>query len=251
MTMHDPDAPVRRLVSAVDMHAYSGRRTFQQVDFQRTLIDALDAAAAQSGLDRSAWYLQEQGDAEVAVLPADAPEPVVVADFVRELANRLARVNHSPDPAERLRLRVAIHSGMVHFGRNGLPGPAAVDACRLLDAPALKAALRDGDADLALILSDGLFHDVVSPGYRGLRAVDFTRVEVTVKEFTGVGHMRLLGGPGTRRGPARENSPAAARPSAEPGGTGHGTHLSIGAWSSGAGDAIGRDQINHGDRHVR
>jgi hypothetical protein len=252
----DPDTPVRRTVLAVDVHHYSSARPLHQVDIQETLIDSLDTAATLSGLDRSGWYRQPQGDAEVAVLPADASEPAVVADLVQELTNRLARVNHVQDPALRLRLRVAVHSGMVHFGRNGLPGPAAVQTCRLLDSPALKRALASSDADLALIVSDGLFRDIVEPGYRGLRAVDFTPVEVRLKEFTGTGHIRLLGGPGARRPaeppvepdrPHDETAPAAGADRwADAGRPEVPQEMRATAWASGDhGVAIGRDQLNH------
>ncbi|WP_433248434.1 hypothetical protein [Actinomadura nitritigenes] len=254
--MSDPDTPVRRTVVAVDVHQYSSARSLQQVDIQETLIDVLDTAATLSGLDRSGWYKQAQGDAEVAVLPADAPEPVVVADLVQELTNRLARVNHVQDPALRLRLRVAVHSGMVHFGRNGLPGPAAVQTCRLLDSSVLKRALASSDADLALIVSDALFRDIVEPGYRGLRAVEFTPVEVRLKEFTGTGHVRLLGGPGARTPaapadrPARPGDEAAPAPAdgREPKAARPGSRQEIHAAAVATGEqgvAIGRDQHNH------
>lgn len=251
----DSDNPVRRLVVASDVHRYSGAAPLHQVDIQKALIDALDSAAALSGLDRSLWYTQAQGDAELAVLPADSSEPIVIADLVRELTNRLARVNHAPDPALRLRLRVAIHSGIVHFGSNGLPGPAAIHTCRLLEAPPLKEALAAGTADLALIISDELFRDIVKPGYRGLRATEFTSVEVKVKEFTGTGHLRLLGGPDVPSTTAEERT---GEPVEDDGNTGvrpgrsvsPATHTQVGAWASGEhGVAIGRDQINYGDRH--
>ncbi|MFG2089815.1 hypothetical protein [Spirillospora sp. NPDC048824] len=251
----DPDTPVRRTVVAADVHHYSEAAPLQQVDIQKTLIDALDSAATLSGLDRSRWYTQAQGDAELAVLPADAPEPIVIADLVRELTNQLARVNHAADPALRLRLRVAIHSGIVHFGHNGLPGPAAIETCRLLEARPLKEALSASTADLALIVSDRLFHDIVEAGYRGLRAADFTSVEVAVKEFAGTGHVRLLGGPGA---PAAAGDKIPTDPVREDGRTRavrDETTLPVelphlGAWASGDhGIAIGGDQINYGDHY--
>jgi hypothetical protein len=118
----------------------------------------------------------------------------VVADFPCELATSLRRHNRSLRPEDRLRLRVAIHCGVLHMGALGFPGAAPVEAFRLLDAPPFKQALAAADdAEVALIVSEQLFRDIVTPGYRGLRQQWFRKVTVTVKEFSGIGYVTLPG----------------------------------------------------------
>lgn len=220
--MPHADTPLRRLVVAVDAQRYSGRDALGQVDLQQALIDAVNSAADASRLDRSSWHRQAQGDAELVILSPETNEAVVVADFPRELASSLRRQNRSLRADARLRLRIAIHVGLLHMGALGYPGPAPVETCRLLDAPILKETLAaSDDADLALIVSAQLFKDVVMPGYRGLRPELFREVQVKVKEYAGTGYMTLpgLGAPSSsdssRTAPAAAPSPGAPRPAGD------------------------------------
>jgi hypothetical protein len=198
-----PDNPLRRLIVAVDVHRYSGRDSLAQIDIQRALIDALDKAAHAVGLDRVHWEKQQQGDGELAILPADVNEAVVVADFVKKLVAVLRRQNRSLRRESRLRIRVAIHNGMLHRGANGYPGPGPVTACRLRDAPQVKDALAAADdADLALIVSAEIFRDIVSEDYGDLRPEEFRRVAVALKEYEGEGYLWLPGSAAVSEPPA-------------------------------------------------
>ncbi|GAA3510398.1 hypothetical protein [Actinomadura keratinilytica] len=176
----------------MDVHRYSGRDPLEQVDIQKSLVEALDTAADQVGLDRDAWCRQEGGDSELAVLPADVDEAVVVADFTRELAISLRRQNRSRRHECRLRVRMAMHCGVLLEGANGYAARAPVEACRLRDSAELRKALASrANADLALIVSDVLFRDIVEPGYRGLQPDRFQQVSVCEKEYRGVGYILL------------------------------------------------------------
>jgi hypothetical protein len=210
ITVIDADTPLRRLIIAVDVHRYSLRDPLAQVDTQQALVDALETAAAKVGLDRRTWHLQSIGDAELAIAPADVDEPAIVADFVEELRKRLLRQNRSLRREVRLRVRVAIHSGILHLAANGYAGPGPVETCRLLDAAPLKQALAAADeADLALIVSESLFRDMVKPEYRGLQPKDFRPVHVKVKEFDSTGYITL---PGSHLPPASNDEPAPPSP---------------------------------------
>ena len=202
--MWHADTPLRRLMVAVDVHRYSSQDPLGQVDAQQAVTDALSRAAEAVGLDRSLWRTQPQGDAELTVLPPETDEATVLADFPRELATSLHRHNRSRNAEHRLRLRVAMHCGVLHLGALGYPGSAPIETCRLLDAPAFKQALVEADdADVALIVSEQLFADIVAPGYRGLRPQWFRRVTVAVKEYSGTGYVTLpgLGSPATGDSP--------------------------------------------------
>ncbi|SCF17686.1 hypothetical protein GA0070216_10620 [Micromonospora matsumotoense] len=78
---------------------------------------------------------------------------------------------------------IGVHEGLVHLdGDNGFPGEAVVTACRLVDSPQLKAALRRfPDAQVALIVSDRLYQDV-SRHYGDPRPAHFLRVTAGLPE---------------------------------------------------------------------
>lgn len=244
--MPHADTPLRRLMVAVDVHRYSSLDPLGQVDAQQALADALSRAAEAVGLHRSLWRTQPQGDAELAVLPPETDEAAVVADFPRELATSLYRQNRSRKAEHRLRLRVAMHCGVLHLGALGYPGPAPIETCRLLDAPPLKQALAEAaDADVALIVSAQLFGDIVAPGYRGLRPHWFRKVPVTVKEYSGNGYVTLPGlGPPSAGDPPPDSPTVSPAPDApRPGGT---YTLKIRAVTTApSSTAIGRDQHIH------
>ncbi|UWP83130.1 hypothetical protein [Dactylosporangium fulvum] len=108
-----------------------------------------------------------------------------MADLVPALDRILREHNHSLLPEAKVRLRVAIHQGLVHLtGANGFPGEAVVEVCRLLDAEPLRQALTAfPHASVALIVSRSIFQDVVRHGYRGLRPQRFAQVQVKVKQL--------------------------------------------------------------------
>ena len=65
-----------------------------------------------------------------------------------------------PGP-ERIRLRMALHAGEVHYDQHGVTAVAVNLAFRLLDARPLKAALADSPGVLAVIVSSWFFEEVV------------------------------------------------------------------------------------------
>jgi hypothetical protein len=242
--MWHADTPLRRLIVAADVHRYSTRDPLGQIDAQQALLDALTSAADAIGLDRSLWHRQPQGDAELAILPPETDEAAVVADLPRELAIRLRRQNRMLKTDVRLRLRVAMHCGMLHMGALGYPGPAPVETCRLLDAQALRQALAEtGDADLALIVSEQLFKDIVVPGYRGLRPELFRQVLVVVKEYSGNGYITLPGlstvPPGDSPGDSQPDLPSSR------GQSGTWTPVTARAVTYGSGDAVAGHKIKN------
>ncbi|MEO3747538.1 hypothetical protein [Plantactinospora sp. B5E13] len=172
--------PERRLLIAVDMERYSRRSNLRQYEAQQAFQQLLHEAAAQVGLDRVSWKTQQAGDGELAILPADAREPQIIGRLVPELNRLVRRYNASRLPAARVRLRVALHQGLVHLdGANGFPGTAVNEVCRLCDAPQLKRALADfPDAGVALVVSAGIYRDVVVEYPEELRPERFRQVEV-------------------------------------------------------------------------
>ncbi|MEV0258593.1 hypothetical protein AB0H82_30565 [Streptomyces sp. NPDC050732] len=189
-----PEAiPQRRLCLAADLEQYSRLDTRTQSMVQSDLVRLLDEAATLTGLDRTAWARQPQGDQEFAVLPEATPEAAVLGPFVHHLAACLGARNTRP-PTPRVRIRLAVDTGVATDAALGHAGPAPVAVARYVNAPQLKVVLSAiPAADLAVIVSDRLYQDVVRSGHPGLDAAQYVRAHVRVKEFGGYGWILVPG----------------------------------------------------------
>ncbi|SNS45470.1 hypothetical protein SAMN05443665_1004119 [Actinomadura meyerae] len=207
-----------RLLVAVDIQGYSRRDAREQLRAQRELSDALDRAARGVGLDRARWHKQVGGDGELAVLPEGTDPAPVAGDFVILLDEALREANDG-DAAGRFRLRVrlALHHGTLTAGPFGPAGDAPITVQRLLDATPLRRLLSgDTGRDLAYVVSDSLFEDVVRTGFCALPPHEFQAVKVAAKGATFRGHIhtgraagRAAGDAGARGGPASRPAPGA------------------------------------------
>ncbi|NED35622.1 hypothetical protein G3I64_24285 [Streptomyces sp. SID8499] len=189
-----PDgSPRRRLCLAADVEQYSRLDTRIQAAVQTDLVRMLDEAASLSGLNRSAWSRQPQGDLEFAVLPEATPETSVLGSFVHHLGIRLRDHNVRPS-VPRIRLRLAMDTGVVAAAALGHAGPAPVAVARYVNALQLRTVLAaHPTADLAVIVSDRLYQDVVKSGGPDLDPAQYVRVHVRAKEFGGYGWIRVPG----------------------------------------------------------
>ncbi|MGW0507312.1 hypothetical protein [Micromonospora sp. NPDC003241] len=176
--------PERRMLICVDMERYSGRGNVQQYEAQQDFHRLLREAAAEVGLHREGWTTQQSGDGELAILPRELPEAYLIGRFVPELNRRLRRYNVSRLPSARIRLRIAVHQGMVHLdGANGFPGQAVVLVSRLCDAAPVRRALAAfPDAGIALVVSSDIYRDVVTEYPEQIRPDRFQRIDVRIPD---------------------------------------------------------------------
>jgi class 3 adenylate cyclase len=174
-----------RPLLAVDIQGYSARSPRMQLQAQRALRNVMEAAAGQAGLDSRLWFRQQAGDGELAVLPEDIDVATVVGVFVPALQAELERLNRAAGPQVRLRVRLALHHGPLILGGSATFGPAGhapVVVSRLLDARPLRLHLRaHPDIDLAVIVSEGLYRDVICSGFCALAPEDFRPVRPKIK----------------------------------------------------------------------
>ncbi|MEV2250725.1 hypothetical protein AB0I94_09135 [Streptomyces sp. NPDC050147] len=235
--------PHRRLCLAVDVEQYSRLDTLMQSAVQSELVRMLDEAAALTGLDRAAWMRQPQGDLEFAVLPEATPEHAVLGPFVHHLAVRVGDRNTCP-AAQRVRLRMAVDTGMVATAALGHAGPAPVAVARYVNAPQLKAVLATlTAADLAVIVSDRLYQDIVRSGRRGLDPTQYVRAHVRVKEFGGYGWIRVPGhAPDDVRSAVAESPEPDQKPSPEADAPSRTTRTDLSQYVH-QGAAVGRDVV--------
>jgi hypothetical protein len=196
---------VDRFVIGVDIQRYSTRVMRRQVLLRERLDRILAAAADKAGISRTEWLRMDTGDGELAVLPADVDLLAAVRQFVTELDVLLADHNEDHAPDVGIRLRVAMHSGVLTPASNGYTGPALVDLQRLLDSPPVRAALTDVPAaHLAQIISSAVYERAVVPELGGLRPRQFREVKVDVKEYHETAYLYVPNGWPERRQPAFE-----------------------------------------------
>src|SRR5947209_11228282 len=122
----------RYLCVSVDVAGYGGNDDARQARIHADLFDLLDRAGERAGLDRRRWIRQPKGDEELALIPVEEPLGRAVGDFCLELAAALWRYNGTRDPADQMRLRVALDEGLVDVSRNGFAGRAVVGVSRLV-----------------------------------------------------------------------------------------------------------------------
>lgn len=157
-----PSGAAVRLCLAADVTGYSRRPNHLAERTQSWLVRALAQARANAGLDEATVVLQAQGDGQFAVLPVGIDESRVIPDLVEGLAEALRRTNHGLSAEERVRLRVALHRGLMKPADSGWVGTAAIAVHRILDSPPLRAAIRDTPtADYVLGVPDLLYQDVI------------------------------------------------------------------------------------------
>ena len=131
---------------------------------------------------------EDRGDGVFVLVPAEVPKALLAESLPPALVTALRAHNDGHPGPERIRLRMALHAGEVHYDQHGVTAVAVNLAFRLLDAGPLKAALASSSGVLAVIVSSWFFEEVVrhsgaAPGYRP--------VDVAVKETTTTGWICL------------------------------------------------------------
>ncbi|MEV4137257.1 hypothetical protein AB0J72_34420 [Dactylosporangium sp. NPDC049742] len=208
--MTQPDKIDRYLCLSIDVVGYGGHDDRTQAAIQRRLIDLLDVAAAEAGVDRGLWIRQAKGDEELALVPAGGGVARVVGGFCLELAAALLRNNLRAGPEGPIRLRVGADEGLVEPGDNGFVGRPVVGATRLGASQAAREALAAAPAaSLVVVLAAGVHRDWVQSGRSGLPQEQFRLVRVHEKETETDAWVWT---PGTLQGTADVPAPEPAAP---------------------------------------
>ncbi|MFI0370818.1 tetratricopeptide repeat protein [Actinomadura sp. 1N219] len=165
----------RSLCAGLDIKGWSSRLVPEQIRAQQALVGVALAACREAGLPEE--IVQSSGDGVLIMPPSDIDESAVIPALVSELEVALWQENRLLADGARIRLRLALTSGLVTPGPAGFNGTAVIDCFRLLDSPPVKAALDDFPrAQLAVIVSDHLYQDVIRNGFRSLSPEDFWQV---------------------------------------------------------------------------
>ena len=149
-----PAGPPRlRAIVALDIEQSTTRPDPVKAEFRIMLYELFEAALRSAGIgpDRRDPFV-DRGDGLLALVdPAELPP--LLSRAVPVFAQLLAGYNASLPPRRQLRVRVVVHAGQVRRDDNGYFGEALDIACRLLDAPEAKAALKAAPEPLLLVIS--------------------------------------------------------------------------------------------------
>jgi hypothetical protein len=175
------------LCIAADIERYRRFNNLEAARVQERFTKVLRSACGRAGLARTEIGVQQSGDGQFLVLSPGLDELVVIPGFVAGLSISLQQTNADLNSHARLRLRLAMHRGLLRPGPNGWIGNSAIAVHRLLDSTSLRTALVGAPtANFGLAVSDTLYQDVIVHGYPGLTPELFRRKVVSIpdKGFT-------------------------------------------------------------------
>ncbi|MFE9461587.1 hypothetical protein [Streptomyces californicus] len=177
------------LVISVDARRSGQYGDAEKPRMRERIYRILDTAFAQAGVDRRALYTGDRGDGVLMAVPGRIAVTRLLGLWVVEVHESLREENSSLRVP--LGLRIAMHVGPVRHDSNGINGRAVDLACRLADAEVGRRLLDAEGADLVLVVSGSLYHDVVSAGGKFILPERFAPAELNLKEgeFTGWFHL--------------------------------------------------------------
>jgi hypothetical protein len=179
-----PSAPLPRFGFAIDVVGYGTRSEPLRQDIAVRLRSLVATVLDGIGVAERDADVVDTGDGGMVFLPSATDPTRAFPRLLAETPAWLARDNARY--RDRMRLRMAVSSGLLGRGPTGLTGPLLVDISRLLDSAALRQEVdRHRDSDLVVLVADALHNDVVRP-YLDPKQYVFRRVDVKVKEFFGV-----------------------------------------------------------------
>ncbi|MFI1356894.1 hypothetical protein ACH4TV_25440 [Streptomyces sp. NPDC020898] len=174
--------PVSRTILLLDIERFSDRDDVEQAYLRRMLYDITDRALESAGIDETRRLRADRGDSVMELIDANAPVTALLRALLMEVPAQLRAVNRMASSSAQIRLRGVVATGYVAVDEHdGWVGTDLNNACRLLDAQLLRAALSERPHDFALIVSDALYAGVVRHDHPGIPADEFHPVGVDTK----------------------------------------------------------------------
>ena len=152
-------------------------RMFMREELYRILEQAFDG----SGTPWTACFREDRGDGVLVVVPPSIAAKGIIDPLPELLRRLIRRHNHVSCAAAHIQLRVVAHLGPVDHDGHGFVGTDVDFLFRLLDARPLKDALASTGADLALIVSDYVYRNIVSRHPSLVSPAAFSPVRFQVK----------------------------------------------------------------------
>ncbi|MFF4017765.1 hypothetical protein [Streptomyces sp. NPDC001843] len=174
--------PVSRTMLLLDIEKYSDRDDVEQAYLRRVLYDIADRALERAGIDETRRLRADRGDSVMELIDANASVTALLRALLTEVPSQLHGYNRLASRSAQIRLRGVVATGYVAVDTHGgWVGSDLNHACRLLDAPLLRAALRERTDGFALCVSEGVHTGIVRHDHHGIPADDFHPVTVTSK----------------------------------------------------------------------
>ncbi|MGW0612006.1 hypothetical protein [Streptomyces sp. NPDC002788] len=176
----DPDpwlAPRRGLLLAIGADKSADVGVLTQRQSQEAITLLVNEAADRTRLDRARWVMHEREDELLWILPEEARAPSLIDDFMPALNADLRAFNRGREADTRLRLRAAVHIGVIQPG--GVQGFVSRSrVVRILNSTALGTVLdKEPGACLAVALSEYVFDKVVVAGHTAVPRRAFRRIQ--------------------------------------------------------------------------
>ncbi|MDX3516354.1 hypothetical protein [Streptomyces scabiei] len=232
--------PVFRTILLFDIEQFGSRDDVEQAFLRRILYDVVDATVAAAHVDETDRLRADRGDSVMELIDTRVSVPTLLKTLLTETPALLHNKNRLLASSARMRVRIVLASGYVAVDElDGWVGSDLNHAVRLLNADALRDALKQSDAGSVLCVSDGIYGGVVRHGPLGVRPDDFHRITVETKEGPTVAWLH-----GEDRRPAGSPPVEGAPPSAGPAAGDAHNHTQVG------GDQYGvTGGTVHGDLH--
>jgi transcriptional regulator with XRE-family HTH domain len=130
---------------------------------REALYRILERAFDESGIPWTACSTEDRGDGVLVVVPPDLTPRGIIDPLPERLRSLIRLHNHVSSAAANMQLRVAAHLGPTDHDEHGFVGTDVNYLFRMLEARPLKHMLVGSEADLALIISDYVYDNVVIP----------------------------------------------------------------------------------------
>ena len=177
-----PNGLCSLFICDVASFGHQSRTDLDRHKIRTAFYDGLRKSFDGAGIPYDACYREDRGDGALVAVPPSFDTTILLTSLVHRLRAEVRRHNDVSTEAARMRLRLAVHTGVVHSDDEGLVGTAVNYAFRILEAPQLKLLLQRTGTEVALITSERVYDDVIRHGIGLADPAEFHRVELRVKE---------------------------------------------------------------------
>lgn len=178
-------------VLLTDVMAFGGSHRNAQ-DRRIVRRGALEIMRTSLGLLWDECIPEDRGDGHLIVVPPTVPTARIIQRLHRELPAELRKHNHSYGEPARIQLRIAINVGPVTGDDFGMEGDTINRTARLIEAPAIKAAMNSTRARLGIIVSAFVYETAIRDAGELASADEYKMVRVKVKEYHDSAWLRLI-----------------------------------------------------------
>ncbi|HWM06123.1 MAG TPA: tetratricopeptide repeat protein [Actinophytocola sp.] len=185
---------VHRTIVVVDVTGFGDKRRTNrhQIVVRQALYEILARAFGEAGVSWAGCDHEDRGDGVLVIVPATVAKGVFVEALPGRLLDALDRHNRAHPAEERIRLRLSLHAGEIHYDDHGVVGRAVNLAFRLLDSPAFRDIAARSTGTLAVIASSWFFDEVIWHS-AAADPTAYQRIRIVAKETDTVAWVRLPG----------------------------------------------------------